>query len=140
LPVVPLPDAPAHTPKTQDLEADYRAALALFKSRKFDDAARAFSRLAKENPKHSLAPGAALYLAKCAFGQGQYRRAAWLLRGLLGQHPSSGVAPAALLMLSECEDRLGRSAEARKVLAQVVQLYPKSPEAAQAARQMRGNR
>lgn len=135
LPVVPLADArdaPAADPSARP-EVAYRQARALYRKRDYDAAAKAFSRIAKAHPKHSLADNALYWRADCAYRKGRYRRAAWVLRRLLKRYPSGNKAPSALLKLGLCEERLGRKAKARKVLSQLLQLYPGSREAKLAA-------
>jgi len=135
LPVVPLADArdaPAPNASARP-EVAYRKARALYRKRDYDAAAKAFSRIAKAHPKHSLADNALYWRADCAYRKGRYRRAAWVLRRLLKRYPSGNKAPSALLKLGLCEERLGRKPKARKVLSQLLQLYPGSREAKLAA-------
>jgi TolA-binding protein len=77
-------------------------------------------------------------MADCYFKQGDYQTAILRFDDVAGRYPNSGKAPEALYRQGEALLRLGPryGKAARKAFERVINEYPKSERAEQAARQL----
>jgi len=89
-------------------------------------------------PSSEYADDAAYWMADCYFKQGDYQTAILRFDDVAGRYPNSGKAPEALYRQGEALLRLGPryGKAARKAFERVINEYPKSERAEQAARQL----
>lgn len=112
---------------------DFDAALAVFRSGDFAAAQTAWLEFAKRYPKSGYFSSALFWLGNAQYATRDYKEAITNFRAMLAQSPEHPRAPEALLSVANCQIELKDARAARKVLEDVVRLYPQS-EAAQAAK------
>ncbi|MDH5490880.1 MAG: tetratricopeptide repeat protein, partial [Myxococcales bacterium] len=78
-----------------------------------------------------------LYVARFYMGRGAYRGTIGRLRTLLLSYEGSGLEPEALLLLARAHRELGDRDDAREALAELIQRFPESEEAAEAGSLLR---
>ena len=90
----------------------------------------------KKYPDSSLADNAQYWLGEAYYDQRNYEQALTEFRRVVKRYPSGNKAPDALLKIGYCYAKLGDVAAARDVLAQVVEVYPKTAAARLATKRL----
>ncbi|CAA9338053.1 MAG: hypothetical protein AVDCRST_MAG89-2487 [uncultured Gemmatimonadetes bacterium] len=110
----------------------FDAALAALRRGSVATARGGFEEFLRAAPEHRLAPDAQYNIGQ-SYEQGRDVPAAiTAYERVLSEHATSARAPAALLRIGRLELGRGNRTQARTLLNQVVQRFPRSPEAAEA--------
>jgi tol-pal system protein YbgF len=143
LPVAPLAElsgaeAKAKTTATPDTDdpalVEYGQALALVRSRQFDQAQQALTSFLVTYPSHAYAGNAMYWLGEVFYAKRQYQRALEQFETLSTRFSSNDRMPDALLKMGMCHRHLGDLDKARDYFRRVSSQYPNS-EAAKIALQ-----
>ena len=131
LPVVPIPRrtvAVAIAKSAPSLEAmrAYTAALGLYRAGKHPEAVRAFRAFIKRHAKHAYADNALYWLGECHYDSHNFRGALKAFRAVVERYPGGNKAPAALLKMGFSYMKLDEKHNAKTVLAQVVDIFPRT--------------
>ncbi len=113
---------------------DFEAALAVFRSGKFADAAPLFSSFVRQYPSSGYVPSARFWLGNALYATRDYKGAIDNFKGLLAAAPDHARAPEAALSIANCQVELKDTRVARKTLEDLIRVYPQS-EAATAAKE-----
>ena len=113
---------------------DFEAALAVFRTGNFPDAAAAFSNFAKQYPRSGFEPSARFWLGNAQYATREYKDAIGNFKLMLSEAPKHARAPEAALSIANCQIELKDARSARKTLEDLVRSYPQS-EAAVAAKE-----
>ena len=124
------------TDRGGDAASDYRAAVALVKAGKQDDAVAALRAFVRTYPRHDYADNAQYWLGEAFYAQKDYAHALTEFRAVIEVYPRGNKVPDALLKVGYCYLAMGQGEKARAVLEQVVTLYPKSEPALLAAKRL----
>jgi tol-pal system protein YbgF len=122
--------------RSGDAPAEYRAAVELVKSAKYDDAVAALRAFIAHYPRHDYADNAQYWLGEAFYAQKDYPRALSEFRRVVEVYPRGNKVPDALLKVGFCHQAMGQAEKARAVLEQVVNTYPKSEPAMLAAKRL----
>jgi tol-pal system protein YbgF len=110
----------------------YEAAQAALRRGSVGTARAGFEEFLRVNPQHRLAPEAQFNIGQ-SYEQGRdAENALTAYARVVELYPTSGRAPAALLRMGRLELGRGNRAEARARFNQIVQRYPRAPEATDA--------
>jgi TolA-binding protein len=107
----------------------YREAKILYDSKRFSDAVLEFAEFVKNEPDHSLAPGAQYYVGMSYFQQKEYKLAEEELSRGLVSYPHSNYVPDYLLGLSKTSAALGKSDKEIYFKQKLLAAFPNSPQA-----------
>lgn len=113
---------------------DFEAALAIFRSGKFDEANTAFAGFVRQYPRSGYVPSARFWLGNAQYAAREYKDAIGNFRLLLSGAPGHARAPEAALSIANCQIELKETRAARKTLEDLLKAYPQS-EAAVAAKE-----
>ena len=113
---------------------DFEAALAVFRSGKFADAAPLFTSFVRQYPSSGYVPSARFWLGNALYATRDYKGAIDNFKGLLAAVPDHARAPEAALSIANCQVELKDTRAARKTLEDLIRVYPQS-EAATAAKE-----
>ena len=113
---------------------DFEAALAVFRSGKFPEAATAFGNFVRQYPQSGYVPSARFWLGNAQYATRDYKEAIANFKGLLAAAPDHARAPEAALSIANCQIELKDTRAARKTLEDLLRAYPQS-EAAAAAKE-----
>ena len=113
---------------------DFEAALAVFRSGKFADAAGAFSGFVQRYPKSGYIPSARFWLGNAYYATRDYKPAIANFQQILTNAPQHMRAPDSALSLANCQIELKDTKAARTTLESLVKTYPES-DAATAAKE-----
>ena len=113
---------------------DFEAALAVFRTGNFPDAATAFLTFAKQYPRSGYEPSARFWLGNAQYATREYKDAISNFKLLLSDAPRHARAPEAALSIANCQIELKDTRTARKTLEDLIRSYPQS-EAAVAAKE-----
>ncbi len=113
---------------------DFEAALAVFRSGKFADAAPLFTSFVRQYPSSGYVPSARFWLGNALYATRDYKGAIDNFKGLLAAAPDHARAPEAALSIANCQVELKDTRAARKTLEDLIRVYPQS-EAATAAKE-----
>lgn len=127
-------DAPSD--RDADAANDYRAAVELVKTARYDEAVAALRAFIAAHPRHDYADNAQYWLGEAFYARKDYARALTEFRAVIEVYPRGNKVPDALLKVGYCYQALGQGEKARAVLEQVVNLYPKSEPAMLAAKRL----
>ena len=134
---VAVREAPTHRDGNDgDAESKYRAAVELVKTGQHDDAVTPLRAFITRYARHDYADNAQYWLGESFYARRDYAQALVEFRAVIETYPRGNKVPDALLKVGYCYQSLGQPERARAVLEQVVHLYPKTPPAAIAARQL----
>lgn len=142
LPVVPLASrkrAQTIVKRNQAMTGPMRAykrALKLYHDGQLDAASLSFKTFLKKYKTHAYADNAQYWLGECYYDQKQYRAALNTFRKVVEDYPNGNKAPAALLKMGFSYMRLSEKNNARTVLAQVVEIFPRSGVAKIASKEL----
>src|SRR5574341_1317166 len=110
----------------------YEASLAKFKRGDLQAAQRGFTEFLARFPTSELAPNAQYWLGECYYSKRDYRRAIEAFDLVKQVYPRSEKVPAALPKQSFAYLEVNERARAATLLKEIVDAYPKSPEAGKA--------
>lgn len=117
-----------------DEKRAYDDAMTALKSGDFDKAGFALSAFLKRYPSSGYADSVRYWLANAQYGRRDYKEAVTTFRAFLTAAPDHPRAPEAWLATANCYAEMKDNKTARKVLEDLVKLFPKS-EAASAAKE-----
>jgi tol-pal system protein YbgF len=115
---------------------NFDAAMRAFNDGRYKEAETFFSTYIKENPRSSKLEDAYFFEAESQFSQRDYEDAIVTYDEFRKRYRSSRRIPAALLKQGLAFKALGFKSDARPFFRELIKLYPSSPEAAQARREM----
>ena len=118
---------PANDPAKEGQE--YEAALNLFKSGKYKDAATGFAAYVQKYPDSSLAPNAQYWLGNAWYAQRDCKRAIEAQSLVTAKYADSAKAPDAWLAIATCQQELGNPTGVKRSLETVISKYPGTPAA-----------
>jgi len=118
------------------VETEYRAALALVRDQRCNQAVPKLRDLIRRNPKNALADNAQYWIGSCYYSQRDYSRAIIELNDLVLKYPKGDRVPAALLLMADAFADSGDKIDARLVLQKLVSQHGSAPEAEQARRKL----
>jgi tol-pal system protein YbgF len=132
--VAPRPAAPAPAPTAGASASGPARALfdqgyGALNRREYSAAEGYFQQFLEQYPSDPLAGSAQYWLGESAFVSGEYKSAADRFLKTFTTYPSSERAPEALLKLAISLRRLGNNADACATFGELVQRYPKAPQA-----------
>ncbi|TAJ09084.1 MAG: tol-pal system protein YbgF [Nitrospirae bacterium] len=113
-------------------KAAYDRSFQRFKQKDFDGALERFSEFLTQYPTSKLAPNAQYWIGECYFGKNEYGRAIAAYEQVKAIDPASEKVPAALFKKGLAYLALKDRKKASLALTQVVEVFPKSPEAGKA--------
>lgn len=111
-------------------QADYQAALAVFKAGNFEEAQKQFTRFLEVHRGSNLEPQVRYFLGSCQYATGKYKDALITQRDLAKDFPDHPRAPDALLSQASSQLELKSIEGAKKTLRSIIELYPTSSAAA----------
>ena len=129
--------APQVAKASPAMDKTYEEGLRLYKSKKYGAAREKFNQYLKAQPQGPRAGDARFYLADSFYLEGHYKDAAAEFQKVVAQHPQSVLAPAALLRQAYSYQKMRQTQNYQNALKQLVQNYPKSPEAKAAKEQLK---
>jgi tol-pal system protein YbgF len=143
----PAPPAPeplqpmieSGVPATDELSAGnraYEAAHGLFKADKHQDAINAFQDFLNKFPESVYVPNAYFEMGVTYFALKDYKKALDSYQVLVGKYSFSPKLPDAMLGVADCQTALKDKVAARKILKQILALYPGSEIAAEAKKRL----
>ncbi len=112
----------------------YDTALALVRSKQYDQALDALTSFLVRFPDHPYAENATYWRGECFYAKADYGRAAEQFEGVIARFPFGNKASDAMLKLGLCQQRLGALDQASKTFAELSERYPKSDAARQIPR------
>lgn len=132
LPVVPLPEASAPepvpasaaAPQSADPRASYRAALALLRERRFEEAAEAFGDWAAAFPEHPLLESALYWQGEAHYAERHYAEALERFEAVATRFPGTDRLADVLVKIGLCRRHLGDAAGARTYFERVRAEFP----------------
>lgn len=125
-------ETPAAIPTTPALL--YSDGISLLKERRHGDAIARFEQLVVDYPEHGLADNALYWKAEAYYDQQQFDAALPVFQEVITRFPLGNKVPDAMVKVGLCLQNLGQPDQARRVLREVLELYPKS-DAAQVAQE-----
>jgi tol-pal system protein YbgF len=114
----------------------YKAAYAALGRHEHADAIAGFQHFLSKWPDHDYADNAQYWLGEAYYDQRQWDTALEQFRRVVKRYPAGNKAPDALLKIGFCYAKLSDAANARDVLAQVIEIYPKTDAAKLAAKRL----
>jgi tol-pal system protein YbgF len=119
-------------------ETEFNEALRVFrKERTFPKARMLFNRFILKNPTHELADDAQYWIGESYYQEKNFERAILSFNKVQVDYANGDKAPDALLKEALAFMNLGDKASARELLGRVVQKYPNSGAAANAAKRLK---
>lgn len=112
-----------------DDQASYDAAFALVQSRRYEEAAAAFTSFMVNFPDSRLSDNAQYWYAETQYVQQEFTAALAEFQKVLDDYPQSAKLPDALLKVGYCNFELRRFDAARTALQEVARLYPETTAA-----------
>jgi tol-pal system protein YbgF len=126
------PPEPEPEEQADPAKALYDTAMENFKARKYDKARRLWAEFAENFPKHYLAPNAWFWQGECHYQQQRYAQAVLAYQNVLDRYPKSAKFKTALLKQGITWFKLGKPKAGRLRLEELVESFPKTPEAKRA--------
>lgn len=128
-------------PRPEEVEMTDKSLLSLAKEHlqggREEAAEAVLRRVLKEFPKSSLEPEVRYRLAEAAFNEQDYVESARRFQDVLQRHPQSPFASWSLLRQGECFEELDQSDNAKVFYQSVIDEYPKSKAAEEAAEKLK---
>jgi tol-pal system protein YbgF len=106
---------------------EFDIALAYFKQKSYENAAKSFAAFLEKNPKDKMASEATYFRGESFYLLGRYREAAEQYLKIPAQYPGSPRAPEALLRLGQSLNVLGAKEQACATFGEIVRKYPNAP-------------
>ncbi len=122
----------AAPPSKEQIKADYDAAFQQFKKGDLNRALDGFSDFLVRHPDSELSPNAQFWLGECYYRKKAFEQAVEAFDRVRGLNPKSEKVPASLYRKGLALLELNEPKKASMALTQVVQAFPKSPEAGKA--------
>jgi tol-pal system protein YbgF len=113
-------------------DKSYEQSLQAFKNGDFEGARKGFSDFLQRHPDSKLAGNAQYWLGECYYGTKDYGQAIEAYDRVQRSYPDNAKVPAALLKKGFAYAALNDRGRASSTLKQVVEAYPRSPEATKA--------
>lgn len=123
-PMASLPPAPTATPSIDAGAQQYRAALALVTTRRFDEALSSLEAFVLAHPRHAYADNAQYWRGEILFLRHDFAASAAQFETMVRLYPRGNKVPDALLRLGTCYERMGQAARARDVLRRLRTEHP----------------
>lgn len=114
----------------------YEAALNLFKSAKYKEAAQAFEAFVATYPNSDMAPNAQFWLGNAWYAQKECKKAIDAQLLVTTRWPDSVRAPDAMIAIANCQRDWGNIQAAKRTLGNIISKYPNSQAAAQAKQRL----
>lgn len=128
--------AEAGSAKQRSANDAYDLGVKFYKDGQFDAARPQFEAFLKANPNAAGAEDAQFKIAECYFQQRDFKRAIIEYDQFRQKYPKSKKMPAALFKMGLSFEKLGKKDVAATTYKDLITLYPKSQEAAQAKLQL----
>ncbi|GEM_PF-134911 len=133
---MPAPARPV-VQKRPEGEIDlYKKGMELFRQEKFQEAKQVFKAFVKQNPDAPLAANAYFWIGECEYKSNRFEEAILEYQRVISDYPKSNKVPDALLKQGFAFARLGEKDTARIVLKKLLKLYPNTPQAKVARKQL----
>jgi tol-pal system protein YbgF len=107
----------------------YSMAYSDFSRGKYELAATGFRTYLEKYPQGELAAQSQYYLAECYYSNADYKAGLEQFRLVEKNYPKSDVVPASRLKQALSIEMLGNKAQSREIMQQLIEDFPKSPEA-----------
>lgn len=114
---------------SSDAVAEYEAAFALFRARRFDEALTSFAAFVQRYPRHSYADNALYWRGECYYARRDFRAALGEFEAVAARYPEGNKAPDAMLKAALSRAELGDVARARAMLFRLAEQFPRSDAA-----------
>lgn len=122
--------APRDTSGILDPEQAYQAAYSDYAAGRYKLAGESFREFLRHYPSTEVSDNAQYWIGESLYAQGDFPGAIIEYRAVVDHYPKGDKVPAALLKIGIANARLNNTSDAKKSFQQVIQRYPRSPEAA----------
>ncbi|MFQ5735788.1 MAG: tol-pal system protein YbgF [Thermodesulfobacteriota bacterium] len=123
-------------PEVEPPETMYLRGYKETKAHDYAKATETFSEFLSTYPRHKFAGNAQYWLGEIYYAKGDWEMAILEFDKVIKRFPESEKVPAAILKQGFSFEKLGSNKEARVLLEQVLEKYPKSPEAGLARKRL----
>lgn len=113
-------------------EAIYAKGMQAFQAKDYDKAAGMWRDVAKNYPKHNLAPNAYFWMGEAYFQKGDMAQAVLNYNEVVEKFPKSNKAPSAMLKMGMAFQKLNKKDAAKLMFQDLVKKFPDSAEARRA--------
>jgi len=124
-------DVPA-TAAADPAEAIYAKGMQAFQAKDYDKAAGLWRDVAKNYPKHNLAPNAYFWMGEAYFQKGDMGQAVLNYNEVVEKFPKSNKAPSSMLKMGMAFQKLNKKDAARLMFQDLIKKFPDSAEARRA--------
>ncbi|WP_243367972.1 tol-pal system protein YbgF [Fundidesulfovibrio soli] len=124
-------DVPAAT-NTDPAEAIYSKGMQAFQAKEYDKAASMWSDVAKNYPKHTLAPNAYFWMGEAYFQKGDMPQAVLNYQEVIEKFPKNNKVPSAMLKQGMAFQKLNKKEAAKMIFQDLIKKFPDSAEARRA--------
>lgn len=128
--------APIRPGTTDTAQVLYDTGMAAFNARRYEQALKAFGDFTTAYPDHALVSNSWFWKGESLYQLKNYGEAALAYEKVISGFPNSNKAPAAYLKQGLSFVQLGTKDAARERLDQLIQKYPKAPEATRARQEI----
>ena len=136
-PVTTTPSVVVNPQQLAEERAAYQKAFDLLRELRYEQATAAFRDFLNHYPNGRYAHIAQYWLGEAAYARRDFTQAISDYQALLDNHPRSGKRADAMLKIGYSYQELKKSAESKRMMEQLIKLYPDSTEAGQARNQLR---
>ncbi|MCW8919746.1 MAG: tol-pal system protein YbgF [Gammaproteobacteria bacterium] len=133
----PVAVAAADPQKLEQERAAYQQAFELLRELRYEQATAAFRDFLKQYPNGRYAHIAQYWLGEAAYARRDFVQAIKDYEALLQNHPQSAKRAEAMLKIGYSYQELKRGEESKRMMEQLIELYPESTEAGQARNQLK---
>lgn len=133
----PTTQTPASVSDPAEESLQYEAALNLFKTGKYKEAAGSFSAFVQKFPDSSLAPNAQYWLGNAWYAQHNCNKAIEVQSVVTTKYADTPKAPDAWLAIATCQQELGNRTGAKRSLETLISKYPNTPAAENAQQRLK---
>ncbi len=123
MPIAATSTSAIATVNSSNDKAEYKAAYALVKQRKFDEAKTAFQSFLQNNPQSNYVPNVHYWLGELYILDSNFSRAATEFSYILDNYPGTRKYPEALYKLAKVNYELGKRDIAKKQLDDLIESY-----------------
>jgi tol-pal system protein YbgF len=113
-------------------EAIYAKGMQAFQAKEYDKAAGMWRDVAKNYPKHTLAPNAYFWMGEAYFQKGDMAQAVLNYNEVVEKFPKSNKAPSAMLKMGMAFQKLNKKDAAKLMFQDLIKKFPDSAEARRA--------
>jgi len=124
-------DVPAAS-NADPAEAIYAKGMQAFQAKEYDKAAGMWRDVAKNYPKHTLAPNAYFWMGEAYFQKGDMAQAVLNYNEVVEKFPKSNKAPSAMLKMGMAFQKLNKKDAAKLMFQDLIKKFPDSAEARRA--------